>query len=49
MCVCIVEFLPIGADVNTAVYKAIAGGTDYFVKLRSGDFNDLTIDRAASA
>ena len=24
--VSIVEFLPIGADVNTAVYKAIAGG-----------------------
>lgn len=38
-----VEFLPLGADVNTAVYQANTGGTAYFVKLRSGEFNDLTI------
>ena len=40
-----VEFLPLGADVNTAVYRAVTGDDDtpYFVKLRSGDFDELTI------
>jgi spectinomycin phosphotransferase len=37
-------FLPLGADRNTAVYRATTGsGADYFIKLRSGDFNALTI------
>ncbi len=32
-------FLPIGADVNTAVYRArTEDGKDWFVKLRRGDF-----------
>ncbi len=39
-----IEFLPLGADVNTAVYRAIASdATPYFMKLRGGDFNELTI------
>lgn len=38
-----VAFLPIGADFNTAVYRAYAEGQDYFVKLRRGGFNDVTV------
>jgi spectinomycin phosphotransferase len=39
-----VEFLPIGADQNTAVYRAIAGdGAPYFVKLRRGDFDEIAV------
>ncbi len=39
-----IAFLPLGADSNTAVYRAITDiGTPYFVKLRSGVFDDLTI------
>lgn len=35
-------FLPLGADINTAVYRAIAmDGASYFVKLRKDNF-DLT-------
>ena len=35
-----VAFLPIGNDVNTAVYRAVADdGTPYFLKLRSGPFD----------
>ncbi len=37
------EFLPIGADANSAVYRAIADDTPYFVKLRSGDYDEMTI------
>lgn len=38
------EFLPIGADRNTAVYRAISDdNTPYFVKLRSGVFDEMTI------
>lgn len=38
------EFLPLGADRNTAVYRASAdNGLDYFVKLRRGDFNDVSL------
>ncbi|MBZ0288556.1 MAG: aminoglycoside phosphotransferase family protein [Anaerolineae bacterium] len=38
------EFLPLGADRNTAVYKAVAeNGIAYFVKLRSGDFNAVSV------
>lgn len=37
-------FLPLGVDVNTAVYRAeTAGGTTYFVKLRRGDFDENTV------
>ena len=38
-----IEFLPLGADRNTAVYRAIAGGKTYFVKLRHGSFNELSV------
>jgi spectinomycin phosphotransferase len=37
-------FLPIGADKNTAVYRAITDNeTSYFVKLRSGVFDEMSI------
>ncbi|MBK8027445.1 MAG: hypothetical protein IPK19_40160 [Chloroflexi bacterium] len=36
------DFLPLGADRNTAVYGATEGQTAYFVKLRWGDFDDIT-------
>lgn len=39
-----IEFLRLGADSNTAVFRATAGdGTPYFVKLRSGSFDEMTI------
>lgn len=34
-----IAFLPLGADHNTAVYRASVDQTDYFVKLRLGDFD----------
>lgn len=36
-------FLPLGADVNTAVYRAINPDASYFVKLRSGAFDDVSL------
>jgi spectinomycin phosphotransferase len=39
-----VSFLPLGADRNTAVYRAVAReGTSYFLKLRGGDFKDTSV------
>ena len=39
-----ISFLPIGADLNTAVYHASTqDGSRYFVKLRSGKFDPLTV------
>jgi spectinomycin phosphotransferase len=39
-----VAFLPLGADQNTAVYRAdCKDGTAYFVKLRSGAFDEITV------
>jgi spectinomycin phosphotransferase len=39
-----VDFLPLGADVDTASYRATAeGGTAYFLKLRKGSFNEITV------
>jgi spectinomycin phosphotransferase len=39
-----VSFLPLGADQNTAVYRATTNEeTDYFVKLRRGGFNESTV------
>jgi spectinomycin phosphotransferase len=39
-----VAFLPLGADQNTAVYRAIADGEiPYFVKLRRGVFNEIAV------
>ncbi len=39
-----VTFLPLGADPNTAVYRAItADSVPYFVKLRSGVFDETSV------
>lgn len=39
-----VEFLPLGADPNTAVYRLEArDGTAYFVKLRGGVFDETSV------
>lgn len=39
-----VRFLPLGADVNTAVYRVDASdGTAYLLKLRLGDFNETAV------
>lgn len=37
-------FLPLGADANTAVYKAVTlVGQPYFVKLRRGSFDEMSV------
>jgi spectinomycin phosphotransferase len=37
-------FLPLGADRDTGVYRAVANdATPYFVKLRSGNFDEITV------
>jgi spectinomycin phosphotransferase len=39
-----IAFLPLGADRNTAVYRAVADdGTPYFVKLRSSVFDETSV------
>ena len=39
-----VDFLPLGADVDTAAYRATtAAGTSTFVKLRSGPFDASSV------
>jgi spectinomycin phosphotransferase len=39
-----VAFLPLGADLNTAVYRAVTdAGTSYFVKLRGGVFDETCV------
>lgn len=43
LAVSLLEFLPIGADQNTAVYRATTPETAYFVKLRSGTFDEMTV------
>jgi len=38
------SFLPLGADLNTAVYRAATSDkTTYFVKLRKGGFNEASV------
>lgn len=38
-----ITFLPLGADLNTAVYRVSAkDGKDYFLKLRSGEFSQAS-------
>ena len=40
-----ITFLPLGADINTAVYHVTAGdGTPYFLKLRSGFFDETCVE-----
>lgn len=41
-----VTFLPIGADVDTAVYRADCGGEAFFVKLRRGDDAGMAVEIA---
>ena len=37
-------FLPLGADVNTAVYRVVTEEeTAYFLKLRKGDFDEISV------
>jgi len=39
-----VEFLPLGVDVNAAVYRVrAADGATYFLKLRRGDFDEIVV------
>lgn len=39
-----IDFLPIGADSNTAVYRADAeNGASFFVKLRKGNFDETAV------
>ncbi|HSB65694.1 MAG TPA: aminoglycoside phosphotransferase family protein [Anaerolineales bacterium] len=41
----LVTFLPLGYDINTAVYRVVAqDGRNYFLKLRKGVFNPVTVD-----
>lgn len=42
--ICQVTFLPIGADVNAAVYRVTADdGAPYFLKLKRGNFDDVAV------
>ena len=44
LCIVQMAFLPLGADVNTAVYWVVADdATPYFLKLRRGVFDDLSV------
>ncbi len=39
-----VDFLPLGNDLNTAVYRVVADDArPYFLKLRSGTFDEITV------
>ena len=39
-----VEFLPLGADFDTAVYRVVAAdGVPYFLKLRRGNFDEVSV------
>ena len=39
-----IAFLPLGADLNTAVYRAVADDkTPYFCKLRKGVFDETSV------
>jgi spectinomycin phosphotransferase len=37
-------FLPLGADVNTTVYRVGTGEAVYFLKLRRSDFDELSLE-----
>ena len=44
LCADQVTFLPLGADVNTAVYRVdVENGQAYFLKLRKGPFEEITV------
>jgi spectinomycin phosphotransferase len=38
-----IEFLPLGADVNTAVFRMTANSAAWFLKLRSGAFEETSL------
>jgi spectinomycin phosphotransferase len=39
-----IDFLPLGNDMNTAVYRVVADDAHpYFLKLRSGHFDEITV------
>ena len=39
-----ISFLPLGADTNTSVYRAVTKDEiNYFVKLKKGDFNEASV------
>jgi spectinomycin phosphotransferase len=38
-----IVFLPLGADVNTAVFRVVAGASTYFLKLRRGRFDETSV------
>ena len=39
-----IDFLPLGADLNTAVYRTVSDNeTPYFVKLRKGNFEETAV------
>jgi spectinomycin phosphotransferase len=39
-----IQFLPLGADLNTAIYRVGSAGADYFLKLRQGGFDGLPVE-----
>src|SRR5215213_10243785 len=40
-----IAFLPLGGNLCTAVYRAVAGdGTPYFCKLRCSDFDEISVE-----
>jgi spectinomycin phosphotransferase len=39
-----ITFLPLGGDLNTAVYRTLSEGTLYFCKLRRNFFNTLSVE-----
>ena len=45
LCVVQIAFLPLGADLHTAIYRVVTqDGWNYFVKLRSSDFNEISVE-----
>lgn len=36
--------MPLGADLNTAVYRVVAAGDAYFLKLRGGEFDPVGVE-----
>ena len=45
---CQITFLPLGADLSSAVYRVVAhDGTPYFLKLRAAPFDDISVALAS--
>src|SRR5260221_6764378 len=44
LCASQLDFLPLGADVNTAVYRVVADDSrPYFLKLRRGPLDEMSV------